>query len=245
MRWLKNVKFLFGILFLFSIISISALTFEQDGLGYLTFPCTYNGTNCPATTGCNVSILYPNGSKMVENQEATYTGSGIANYTIPDTSINGPFKVPITCTFPNGDSESGNADFSITPNGEEPDISKTFIYLGLILIILILFLVCIWALFEIDNFAWKVGILAGGYILLNGFLLMCWKLAELFLTSVPFIEPVFKVLYIASNVGYFPVFLSLVAYLLVKLTDEKNLKTLTGRGYDEETARKIINRRKR
>ncbi len=169
----------------------------------------------------------------------------MAQYTIPDNSINGDYKAPLTCLFPDGISDNGNADFSITPNGEQPNPSQTAIYLGLILIIIILFVLCIWGLFEIDNFGWKIGVLAMAYILLNGFLLMCWKLAELFLTSVPYITPVFKVLYISSNAGYFVVFLSLAAYLLFKSTDEKQLKTLMARGYDEDTARKYIHRRKK
>jgi len=241
----KPYFLLFGILFLFSFIQITALTFEKDATIDLTFPCTYNGTICAITTECNISVIYPNGSLMIENQEATYSGSGISNYTLPDSSINGLYKVPITCLFPDGNSETGNADFEITPNGEEPNIAKTFIYLGLILIILFLFIICIWGLLEINNFGWKIGLIAIAYILLNGFLLMCWKSAELFLTSVPFIEPVFKVLYISTNVGYFPVFISLVMYLLIKLADEKSIKTLTGRGYDDETAKKMVYRRRR
>ncbi len=242
----KNL--LFGIIFLFSLLSlmsISALTLEQNVDSLISFPCTYNGTNCPAATECNLSVIYPNQSLMVENDNASYSGSGIAQYPIPDNSINGDYKVPLTCTFPDGVSEEGNADFSITPNGEEPNLSQTFIYLGLILIILVLFILCVWGLSEIDSIGWKVGLIAISYILLNGFLLMCWKLAELFLTSVPFIEPVFRVLYIASNVGYFVMFLALVSYLLFKLTDEKTMKTLVARGYDEDSAKRIMARRRR
>jgi len=244
----KNHYFLFGILILFSlfsIVSISGLTFEKDITIDLTFPCTYNGTICPVATECNLSIIYPNGSLMLENKQATYTGSGIANYTLPDSSINGDYKAPLTCLFPDGNSESGNADFTITPNGEEPELAKSILYLGLILIILVLFIICIYSLLEIDNFSWKIGILAMAYILLNGFLLMCWKLAEMFLTSIPFIEPLFKVLYITSNVGYFPVFLGLVVYLLIKVTDENNINKLVGRGYDKDLATRIARGRKR
>ncbi len=238
----KSYFLLFGIL-LFSFTLISALTFEKDAIVDLTFPCTYNGSNCDAATTCNLSIIYPNGSLMVENQQATYTGSGIANYTIPDTSVNGDYKVPLTCTFPDGNSEEGNADFIITPNGEQPDEAKTTIYLGLILIILILIILILVGLFKVNNLGWRIGLLAFGYILMNGFLLMCWKLSEMFLTAVPFIEVVFRILYIISNVGYFPVFIGLVMYLLIKLLDEKNINKLVGRGYDKDLARRLSRRR--
>ena len=81
--------------------------------------------------------------------------------------------------------------------------------------------------------------------LINGFLLMCWKLAEMFLTSIPFTEPVFKVLNIASTAGYLPVFLGLVGYLLFKMTDENNINKLKGRGYDKDLATRIARGRKR
>ena len=74
---------------------------------------------------------------------------------------------------------------------------------------------------------------------------MCWKLAEMFLTSIPFIEVILKVLYISSNVGYFPVFLGLVIYLLIKITDEKNINKLVDRGYDKDLATRIARRKKR
>jgi len=244
----KPRNILFGVLLLsvlFSLMPILALAFEQDTEIDLTFPCTYNGTICELTTQCNISVLYPNGSKMVENQEATYEGTGIANYTIPDSSINGNYKVPLSCTFPDGNSEEGNADFKITPNGEEPDLAKTIIYLALIGMIFCLFLLCVWGLFKINDLGWRTGLLAFTYILINGFLLMCWKSAELFLTSIPFIEIVFKILYIVSNIAYFPVFLLLVTYLLIKLTDEKNINTLVARGYDEDLAKRIGSRRRR
>jgi len=232
-------SFLFGILLLFSLIIVSALTFEQNSAITLNFPCTYNGSFAPASTLCNLSIIYPNNSLMVENELASYSGSGIASFIVPDSSVNGNYKVPISCTYPNGISEEGSSNFIITPNGESPDIAKTFVYLGLIFIILILFIICLYFLFKLDSLSWKIGLLAMSYIILNGFLLMCWKSAEMFLTSIPFIEIVFRVLYITSNVGYFPVFIGLVTYLLIKLTDEKNMNTLVGRGYDQDLAKRL------
>jgi len=167
------------------------------------------------------------------------------NYTYCFPELNGQYNI-------NGVGDLGGENtvwaytLTLTPNGEEPRTCQNLIlYLGLILIILILFIICIYSLLEIDNFSWKIGILAIAYILLNGFLLMCWKLAEMFLTSIPFIEPVFKVLYIASNVGYFPVFIGLVIYLLIKVTDENNINKLVDRGYDKDLATRIARGRKR
>ena len=242
---MKNINLFFICAFiLVGTLSFStALTFEKDSVINLKFPCTYNGTNCPSGTTCNLSIIYPNQSLMVENQQASYSGSGIANYTLPDSSVNGDYRVPLTCTFPSSDSESGQADFTITPNGELPTIAQTLIYLGLIIILLILFTIIVFALFNIDHFGWRMGLTSFAYIIANVFLLVCWKMAELFLTSVPFIEILFKVLYITSTVGYFPMFLFVFVYSMLHMTDEKNINTLMDRGFTEDQAIRQTKRR--
>jgi len=153
----------------------------KKGVGtIITFPVTFNGSNAATGTTCNLSIIYPNQSLMVENVLATYTNTGIGQYIIPDNSITGPYKVPLTCTFPSGESEDGNADFTITPNGEQPSGAQTSVYIGLIIILLFIFLITIFALLEIDNFGWKMGLTSFAYIVANIFLLVCWKTAEAF-----------------------------------------------------------------
>lgn len=215
----------------------SALTFEKGSAINLKFPCTFNGSVCPSATTCNLSIIYPNQSLMVENQQASYSGSGIGNYTIPNSSTNGDYKVPITCEFPSGDSKSGQADFTITPNGETPTIAKTIIYISLIIILLTIIMLILLALFNINHFGWRMGLVSFAYIVINVFLLVCWKMGAMFLTSIPFIETIFKILYIISNIGYFPMFLFVIIYSLLHMTDEKNIETLMDRGFTEDQAR--------
>jgi hypothetical protein len=232
-----SIFFIYTFILVGTLSFSTALTLEKDSIIDLKFPCTYNGTNCPLATQCNISVIYPNQSLMVENQPTTYTGSGIANYTLPDSSVNGEYKVPITCTFPDGISKTGNADFTITPNGEIPSIAQTSIYLGLIALLLVLFILIIFALFNIDNFGWRMGLTSFAYIIANGFLLICWKTAEMFLTSVPFIETIFKILYMVSTAGYFPMILFVLIYSLLHMTDQKNIETLMNRGFTEDQAR--------
>jgi len=215
----------------------SALTFEKDSVINLKFPCTYDGGNCHADTECRLSVIYPNQTLMVENQIADYSGSGIANYTLPDSSINGDYKVPLTCTFPSNYSKEGQADFTITPNGEIPITAKTLIYIGLIIILLALLAFIIFALFNIDHFGWRMGLTSFAYIIANVFLLVCWKMAEMFLTSIPFIETLFRILFVVSTAGYFPMFLFILIYSLMHMTDENNIQTLMDRGFTEDQAR--------
>lgn len=223
---------------LVSTLSFScALTIEQDVGLLIAFPVTFNGSNAPTGTTCNYSVIYPNLSMMVENNQANYTNTGIGSFILEDNSINGYYKAPLTCTFPDGSSESGSTDFKITPNGEDPNSSQIYIYLGLIFVILVFLAGIIFALFEIDSFAWRMGLTSFAYIIANVFLLVCWKTAEMFLTSIPFIEIIFRVLYVVSTAGYFPMFLFVLVYTLLHMTDEKNIETLMNRGFTEDQAR--------
>jgi len=237
MSRLNIYTFIFAILFIFSITGISALTFEQDSNIDLTYPCTYNGTICPASTQCNISVIYPDGSLMIENKQSTYTGTGIANHTISDSSINGDYKTPITCIFSNGDAESGSADFTITPNGETLNLSKTIIYLGLIFILIIILTILLYSAVAVDSFGWRIGIICLAYIVSNIFFLSCWKTSEAFLTAVPFLGTLFHILFVASTAGYFPFFLGIIIYFLFDMFNEKSIETLMKRGYSEEEAR--------
>jgi len=236
---MRKIKFLLTLCFvsLFFVSFASSITFEKDSNVNLQFPCVYNGSFCAAGTSCYLSVIYPNNSVMVENQEATYTGTGLANYTLPDTSVNGDYNVPVYCEFPSGDFQSGNADFTINPSGEPFNSSKTAFYLGLILLLAALLVFMIIAIVYIDSFSWRMGLTTFAYVISNGFLLICWKSAELFLTSIPFIETIFKVLYIASTAGYIPMFLLVIVYYLLHMTDQANIETLMRRGFTEDQAR--------
>ena len=235
-----NKQYLFFIcaFILVSTLSFSsALTLEQDQDSLITFPVTFNGSNAPTGTTCNYSVIYPDLTLMVENNQANYTNSGIGSFIISDNSINGPYQAPLTCNFPDGSSQSGSADFLITPNGEDPSGTQISVYLGLILILFLLLCGIIFILFEIDSFAWRMGLTSFAYIIANVFLLVCWKTAEMFLTAIPFLEIVFRVLYVVSTAGYFPMFLFVLVYSLLHMTDEKNIQTLMNRGFTEDQAR--------
>jgi len=215
----------------------SGLTLKKDVDSLITFPVTYNGSNAPSGTTCNYSVIYPNQSLMVENQQATYTNTGVASFILLDNSVNGDYKVPLICSFPDGNSESGNADFTINPTGNVILKESMSVYLGLMIILFLLLIGIIFALFKTENFGWKMGLTSFAYIISNGFLLVCWKVAESFLVSMPFLEVIFKVLYKISTIGYFPMFLFVLVYSLLHMTDEKNIKTLMNRGFTEEQAR--------
>lgn len=236
---MKKISLLFVSIFLlvFTLSVVSSLTIQNGVDSLIKFPVNYDGGNAPTGTVCNYSVIYPNQSLMVENQEANYTNTGIGSFMLTDTSINGNYKVPLTCVFLDGNFASGNADFTINPTGDITTDGSMSVYIGLMLVLLIFLIGIIFALFKTENFGWRMGLTSFAYIISNGFLLVCWKVSEMFLISMPFLEVIFKVLYMVSTIGYFPMFLVILVYFLLHMTDQKNIETLMKRGFTEDQAR--------
>jgi len=75
--------------------AVDDLTFKQYDTVDLKLPCSYKGANCDGTGTCNLTVIYPNGTFMLENQPMTVgAGTGMANYTLPSTYTLGdhPYK---------------------------------------------------------------------------------------------------------------------------------------------------------
>lgn len=111
----KLLLTLFIGMFLISLTS-AELVFERNSEININFPCTFDGANCDATAVCNVSILYANGSYMINNVAATNGNNGMFNISITDSSISGDYLAPLTCCQ-DSICQEGDADFTITPSG--------------------------------------------------------------------------------------------------------------------------------
>ena len=224
--------FIFLILGLFLISFTSAIDSHKQNTEYDLIISSNNASSCNLTY-----IKYPDSSKLIYSIPLTQSGRNFYT-TIKESNYSqlGLTCMGITCT--DGITfEQGSKCIEVTPNGELPTIEKTIIYLSLDAILFIILLTLLFFIFSTENFSWRVGLSAFSYVISNVFLLVSWKIAELFLTSVPFIETIFRILYISSNVIYLPFFLGIVVVYLLHMTNEKNIKTLMNRGFTEDQAR--------
>ncbi len=224
--------FIFLLLGLFLLSFTSALDSHQQDVSYDLIVSSNNASSC------NLSyIKYPDNTKTIYSIPLTQSGRDF--YTTLNS--NNYSQLGITCmgiTCTDGVTfEPGTKCIEVTPNGELVTIAKTIIYLGLAATLLIILIFLLFITFSTENFGWRIGLSAFSYVISNVFLLVCWKIAEMFLTSVPFIETIFRILYISSNVIYLPFFLGIVVVYLLHMTDEKNIETLMNRGFSEEQAR--------
>jgi len=105
----------------------------------ITFSCTDDSQPlgfCSATTNCNITIIYPNSTIMVNNQNTTNLLNGKFNYSITSaqTNVNGEYIVRVGCSG-NGLNNSADFTYEVNPTGRE---GKSFL-LNPILIFLTIF----------------------------------------------------------------------------------------------------------
>jgi len=154
-------------IFLLGLASFTtAVTFKQYEIANLKLPCSYNGTNCDSTAVCNISILYPNGSTMVDNKLMNNNGNGMPNYTLPNTNTLGSYDYKMSATQA-GVSDSASGIFKITSTGIDSN-NKVPIYLLIFSVVLLI--LGFW--FENPVMGFFSGILfmlAGVYLMIYGF----------------------------------------------------------------------------
>ena len=116
----KKTRFLFFIL-LFSIL-LSSFVLAEDNEDYyaenteinLQYPCYNDYEACSALANCNITILYPNSSVFILNQQMTNNNpSELFNYTFTTSSNYGRYKTMVRC---NDDNQWGNDVFFFNVN---------------------------------------------------------------------------------------------------------------------------------
>lgn len=129
------IVFLLIIPFVFS--SEVEYTFKKNTITDIKVPCiTDADAYCSSGTNCTITVNYPNGTNMLNNNNMTYTDSYF-NYTFNDTSFktNGLYFVAVNCV---GATDNGFTTFNIriTETGKEVTEEGSFngIIIGIILL---------------------------------------------------------------------------------------------------------------
>lgn len=111
-------------------------TFKQNNPVDLKIQCIINGTFCSNTAKCNVSIQYPDGSLLVNNQQMTNQIS-FYNYTLPSSNTLGEYPCSATCCDGTNCGTNG-CNYLITPTGDSNNLGF-YIMLTIIIIGLLVF----------------------------------------------------------------------------------------------------------
>lgn len=134
-------------------------------------------------------------------------------------------------------------DFKITPNGEEVVTGKIILYFGLMFILLIFFLLCIYSFFNYNNLNNRVGMIGLGYLLLIAITFICFNLSSELLTSTPFITSMFRILFIVLMVGLLPLFLGGFVFYIFALIKIKEIQDLMNKGISFEESERRTGRK--
>lgn len=122
-----RTRFIFIFVFLFFSISLVSavdysLPFNKDYS--LNAPCFNNGTICSAAASCNMTLLYPDGTILINNVETSNQGS-FRNVTLLASQLNqlGVLSSSFMYCCDGGLCGASTFDIEITADGEQ---SRTF-----------------------------------------------------------------------------------------------------------------------
>jgi hypothetical protein len=161
-----------------------------------------------------------------------------------DTSVNGEYQFNIVCTDVTG-TASRFLRFTITPNGEEPNLTKGILVILLIILLFTIFLFMIVGGFRTDELSLKAFLWLGGYLVFIAITFIAWNLSADYLTSVSFMIAFFRILFLVVLAGFFPALIFTVGWIVIHVVKDKELQRLIDRGIPEDEAYERVSRRRR
>lgn len=121
----NNLIWIFGILLLLIPIASATDIYKQYSNADLKYVCIYNGTACPATTLCNVTVIDPDSNVIVNNKMMTHQVA-YWNYTGNFSTI-GTYTSIVFCLDALGNDHATD-NFQITWNGKPPQTDYMVIF---------------------------------------------------------------------------------------------------------------------
>jgi hypothetical protein len=223
-------------LFLTSVNAQDTFARDQDiDFKYYCFDCV------PATT-CNVTVLYPNYSLMVDNVPLASQGS-YHNYTISSSlnNVNGKHTVFGACDN-SGTMVEIDQDFYVTESGYTLTTGQALLYIAWIMFVSVLFYVLLMSVFVSPkqpqgefSINWykqyRIGAVAMSYVLL---LFLFGGLRSIFASYLYFdnASQVFYTAYIILLSGVIPLLVLTAIISLVNLLSDRKLYQRINRGFE-------------
>ena len=127
------------ILFLILLSSLAIAEteyYQKNSLIDIKEPCINNHQACSNQSSCNITINYPSSEIFINNQPMTNQGA-FYNYTLPNSTISGQYKVIIYCAD-NGIYGNDVFTFEINDNGRQTNDYAFIIGIGIVAAVLIL-----------------------------------------------------------------------------------------------------------
>lgn len=130
------------IFFILMLVLLSCLVIAESDLYYkkgekvdIKLPCINNGSMCSGSATCNITVNYPNGTNLINNQLMTNAGA-YHNYTLTSSTVLGEYYSIVYC---NDSSVMGYSTFPFTINNsgnKENDNQIIAVYIVLLCLVI-------------------------------------------------------------------------------------------------------------
>ena len=224
------------VLILIATPTLAQLIYEQDLPIDLKVPCMNNGTYCSSSALCNVTILYPNSTALVNNKVMT-NNLAFHNYSLTATQTNtlGEHEVIVMCQ---DGTEYGYStlNYKITPTGEEPSTPEGILYIGIFAVILIFLILCIYGITKVEKLLVRFGLFHVAYLLMIAITFIAWNISDRFIINAPFLVSFTEILFRVLIIAYIPFILSSFIWLFYMTITIKEITKMMDSGVPEDEA---------
>lgn len=237
-----------GLLIIFSLGVVSAIDYEyvfkQNTPVDLKFSCFDETTGEPCDTNylCNITVYYPNFTVLINNDVATRNPS-YYNYSITDTSTLGLYQYQSFCTNGTSGGWSPELYYLINTMGEDFNLTKSVLYLSVLILSLGIFGFCIhWAIkIPFDNKRGKDGIIVGMndlkflkiflwfFVYLLAIFIMFMAKAVTGVLEIGLATSLFNLLFWMLLVFLLPVFIVTTTVIIVRFFADRKIEMLVNR----------------
>jgi hypothetical protein len=240
-------RFIYILVTLVLIISMSLISaqpyLKQNENAQLNLPCTINGIYCSAFATCIATITNPNSIVLVNNQSMIQNNAVFSiNLSANQTTLVGEYEFNVNCCD-GGFCASKWLHFYVNPTGMPNDVTETyfFIFIGIVLFILIL--LSIYQMTKTENYGWVLGWISFAYILLIILLFILYQIATYYIYTITIIVTFMYLLWWFSMIMFVPFIFGMGMYMLYKASQEKDVKKYIDMGYTEKEAGEHAKRR--
>lgn len=181
------------------------------------------------------NVKLPNGTIDYINENMTSAGFGTFYYDCYNVTLNGEHIVKTLIVGTNFTLEAPY-NFYVTPNGEESDVAKGLLYLGLFSVLILFLSLSIYGIVKVENMYGRFALFWVAWIFLIAVSFIAWNLSSDFLTSAPFVVSMFKIVFYFVMIASFPLMLGSIAWVVYIHTVTDEMKAMMERGMSPEEA---------
>lgn len=239
----KKILLLFLGILIISFASAETERYAVSESTNLQFTCTINNAIPSASATFNLSIYYPNGTALIDNQEATSLGQGSFNYTtsFPEVAL---YKINMFC-YDSSSNFSDSGFYDISPIGKELTIAKIISYVLIFLFSIFVFIGLLFLglklegenkknltgyIIEISNIKYLKMVLIGfSYLILLFINYFAWIISFAYL-DMPFVTNIFRFIFTFQAIVTLPLFILFTYLTIANLVRDSKVKDALTRG---------------